>query len=255
MLENLRTGRFLQLHRAGGAAARRCSTAGCTVPRAGAGGRGRAGRAPACAGCWRCSPSSAELGTAGRRPRTSRRRRRRAGAGSCGRASSRSPRAPGIVAWLYRAGGGTLFSRAGARADRGDDRRWGRSRSPPSWRAAACGRSTSTGALALGSLAFLGGRLAVVALHELGHALTLTSFGRRPRRIGVKLVLVFPYAFVDTSEAWYEPRRRRIAVSAAGPITDVLLAGVFALRRRSRPPASRATSRSSSRSAPTWARC
>jgi len=52
--------------------------------------------------------------------------------------------------------------------------------------------------------------------------------GRRPRRLGIKLVAGVPYAFVDTSDAWFEPRRR-IAVSAAGPGADLVLAGAFAL--------------------------
>jgi putative peptide zinc metalloprotease protein len=85
------------------------------------------------------------------------------------------------------------------------------------------------GELTLGATAFLLGRCAVVALHELGHALTLCTFGRRARSVGLKLMLGFPYAFVDTSEAWFEPRRRRLAVSAAGPITDGLLAGLLSL--------------------------
>ena len=42
-------------------------------------------------------------------------------------------------------------------------------------------------------------------------------------------MLVFPYAFVDTSEAWFEPRRRRIAISAAGPASDFTLGAVFSL--------------------------
>ena len=42
-------------------------------------------------------------------------------------------------------------------------------------------------------------------------------------------MLIFPYAFVDTSQAWLEPRRRRIAVSAAGPGADLALGAVFAL--------------------------
>jgi putative peptide zinc metalloprotease protein len=46
---------------------------------------------------------------------------------------------------------------------------------------------------------------------------------------GLKLVLVFPYAFVDTSDAWFEPRRRRMAVSAAGPVSDFSLGAVFSL--------------------------
>ena len=81
----------------------------------------------------------------------------------------------------------------------------------------------------LGGLVFLLGRTAVVAAHETAHGLTMTSFGRRPGRAGAKLVLVFPYAFVDTSDMWFEPRRRRIAVSAAGPASDFTLAGLFSL--------------------------
>ena len=40
---------------------------------------------------------------------------------------------------------------------------------------------------------------------------------------------IFPYAYVDTSEAWFEPRRRRIAISAAGPISDPIVAGTASL--------------------------
>src|SRR5262249_46847844 len=61
------------------------------------------------------------------------------------------------------------------------------------------------------------------------HGLTVASFGRRVFRAGVKLVLVFPYAFVDTSEAWFEPRRRRIAISAAGPASDLTVGGAASL--------------------------
>jgi putative peptide zinc metalloprotease protein len=81
--------------------------------------------------------------------------------------------------------------------------------------------------LALGGLVFVVGRLSIAALHECAHALTLASFGRRVAAAGFKLVLIFPYLFVDTSEAWFEPRRRRIAVTAAGPVSDLTLGGVF----------------------------
>jgi hypothetical protein len=80
-----------------------------------------------------------------------------------------------------------------------------------------------------GALVFLLGRFAVVAVHETAHGLTMASFGRRIERAGVKLVAIFPYAFVDTSEAWFEPRRRRIAISAAGPVSDFALGGIFSL--------------------------
>ena len=83
--------------------------------------------------------------------------------------------------------------------------------------------------LALGGLVFVLGRLAVAAVHEAAHGLTMASFGRRVGEAGLKLVLVFPYVFVDTSDAWFESRRRRIAVSAAGPVSDLTLGGAFAL--------------------------
>jgi len=56
----------------------------------------------------------------------------------------------------------------------------------------------------------------------------MARFGRRVGRAGFKRVLIFPYVFVDTSEAWFLPRRRRIAVSAAGPASDAVLGGLFA---------------------------
>jgi putative peptide zinc metalloprotease protein len=81
----------------------------------------------------------------------------------------------------------------------------------------------------IGGLVFLVARFAVVAVHESAHGLTMAAFGRRVQRAGLKLVLIFPYAYVDTSEAWFEPRRRRIAVSAAGPVSDFSLGALFAL--------------------------
>jgi hypothetical protein len=81
----------------------------------------------------------------------------------------------------------------------------------------------------LGALIFLLGRFAVVAVHETAHGLAMASFGRRIHRAGFKLVVIFPYAFVDTSEAWFEPRNRRIAISAAGPISDFSLGALFSI--------------------------
>jgi putative peptide zinc metalloprotease protein len=80
-----------------------------------------------------------------------------------------------------------------------------------------------------GAAVFVAGRLALVALHELAHGLACASYGRRVARAGIKLVLIFPYAFVDTSEAWFESRGRRIAISAAGPLSDFAVGGIFAL--------------------------
>jgi hypothetical protein len=81
----------------------------------------------------------------------------------------------------------------------------------------------------VGALIFLLGRLAVVALHEAAHGLTMASYGRHVRRAGLKVLLIFPYAFVDTSEAWFEPRRRRIAISVAGPVSDLSFGALFSI--------------------------
>jgi putative peptide zinc metalloprotease protein len=86
-----------------------------------------------------------------------------------------------------------------------------------------------TGNLGVGALVFILGRLLVVLLHELAHGWTLVAFGRTPGRCGVKFVLGFPYAFVDTSEALFEPRWRRIAVAGSGPAADLTVGGAFAL--------------------------
>ena len=43
----------------------------------------------------------------------------------------------------------------------------------------------------------------------------------------MRLVLIFPYAFVDTSEAYFESRAHRIVISAAGPACDLTLGALF----------------------------
>ena len=81
--------------------------------------------------------------------------------------------------------------------------------------------------LAIGGAVFVAGRFALVAAHELAHGLALAHYGRRAGRAGLRLLLIFPYAFVDTSEAYFESRARRIVVSAAGPASDLTWAGAF----------------------------
>jgi putative peptide zinc metalloprotease protein len=81
----------------------------------------------------------------------------------------------------------------------------------------------------LGGLIFLVGRFLVVIVHEFAHGLTVASFGRKVPKAGLKMVLIFPYAYVDTSEAYFEPSRRRIAISAAGPVSDLSIGGAAAL--------------------------
>ena len=85
------------------------------------------------------------------------------------------------------------------------------------------------GRVGLGALVFVVARFLLVICHELAHGLVAESFGRPVSRAGIKVALVFPYVFVDTTDAWFEPRRRRMMISLAGPASDVVLGGAFAL--------------------------
>lgn len=81
----------------------------------------------------------------------------------------------------------------------------------------------------LGGLVFIVGRFLIALVHELAHGLALAHYGRSTPRAGLKLVLIFPYAFVDTSEGYMESRIHRIAISAAGPLCDFSLGAVFSI--------------------------
>ena len=59
--------------------------------------------------------------------------------------------------------------------------------------------------------------------------MALAHYGRRTDRAGLRLVMIFPYAFVDTSEAYFEPRSHRIVISAAGPLSDFSCGAAFAI--------------------------
>jgi putative peptide zinc metalloprotease protein len=82
--------------------------------------------------------------------------------------------------------------------------------------------------IGIGGLVFLAGRFLVVTIHEFAHGLTMASFGRRVPRGGLKMIMGIPFAFVDTTEGWFEPRRRRLAISAAGPVSDLVVGGIAA---------------------------
>jgi putative peptide zinc metalloprotease protein len=92
--------------------------------------------------------------------------------------------------------------------------------------------------LAIGGAVFLAGRFVLVALHELAHGLALAHYGRRAPRAGLRLVLIFPYAFVDTSEGYFESRRHRIVISAAGPACDLTMGALFSFACAIAPPGS-----------------
>ncbi len=83
--------------------------------------------------------------------------------------------------------------------------------------------------LLVGGAVFIAGRFAIVMVHELAHGLALAHYGRSTSRAGLRLLFIFPYAFVDSSESYFEPRNHRIVISAAGPLSDFSLAALFSI--------------------------
>ena len=69
----------------------------------------------------------------------------------------------------------------------------------------------------------------LIFTHEMAHALVCKSFGRDVRRGGIALYFGIPAFFVDTTDIWLESRARRIAVSAAGLVSDLTLGGACSL--------------------------
>lgn len=68
-----------------------------------------------------------------------------------------------------------------------------------------------------------------IFIHEMGHALTVKSFGRDVLSVGVGWHWISPIFYVDTSDMWLEKRWPRIAVSLAGPYAQLVFVHLVAL--------------------------
>ncbi len=67
--------------------------------------------------------------------------------------------------------------------------------------------------------------LLVKLVHELAHGLACRKFGGECHEFGVQLVVCFPLAYCDVSDAWMIPSKwQRMLVSAAGIYVELLLA-------------------------------
>ncbi len=64
-------------------------------------------------------------------------------------------------------------------------------------------------------------------LHELGHAFTATRYGCRVPTMGIAFLVMWPVLYTDTNEAWkLTSRRQRLAIGAAGMLSELALAAV-----------------------------
>lgn len=65
----------------------------------------------------------------------------------------------------------------------------------------------------------------IKVLHELGHAFTAKRYGCRVPAMGVAFLVMFPVAYTDTNEVWkLSHRHQRLAVAAAGVVTELMVA-------------------------------
>jgi putative peptide zinc metalloprotease protein len=68
-----------------------------------------------------------------------------------------------------------------------------------------------------------------IFIHESAHALTCKHYGRMIPTSGFLLYYLMPAFYVDVTDAWLEPWRRRIAIFWAGPYSGFFLAGLSSL--------------------------
>lgn len=72
--------------------------------------------------------------------------------------------------------------------------------------------------------------IAVKVLHELGHALACKHFGGQVAEMGVLLLAFTPAMYCDVTDMWRLPSKaKRMTVSAAGILVELLLAAVAAI--------------------------
>lgn len=66
---------------------------------------------------------------------------------------------------------------------------------------------------------------AIKILHELGHALACKKYGVRVATMGVSFIVMWPVMYTDATDGWrLMSRRQRATISAAGVITELVIA-------------------------------
>jgi len=90
---------------------------------------------------------------------------------------------------------------------------------------------TFSGYAGFAGLAGIGAALSLAKLlHEMGHALAAQRYGCRVPTMGVAFLVLVPVLYTDTNEAWKLPdKRQRLAIAAAGMLSELALAAVATL--------------------------
>jgi len=84
--------------------------------------------------------------------------------------------------------------------------------------------SAPTEAAILLALAFF-----LTFMHELGHSVVISHYGRKVKSAGFLIYFGSPAFFVEATDALMLERRQRILQASAGPFTELVIAGVAAL--------------------------
>jgi len=87
---------------------------------------------------------------------------------------------------------------------------------------------TVDGSYTFGIVALLLLQVLSVTVHEAGHALAITHYGRRVRKLGLAMYYLFPCVYVDSTDMTMSTRRARVVVSLAGPIGGLTVGALCA---------------------------
>ena len=133
--------------------------------------------------------------------------------------------ADGLASTLYRAGGRFFFGRAAAIAQSVLVVA-GLGLFLLTWARGGQSLFLAGGSYLLGAIVLLVLNLLVVVGHQLSHALATKHAGRHVPTAGLLVYFGIPSFFVDTADAWMAGRRARMLVSAVGPLSSLMLAGL-----------------------------
>ena len=133
-----------------------------------------------------------------------------------------------LVDLLYRAGGRFLFTKAAA-VVLAVISVAGLGVFGATWWRGTEALFLTNGSYLLGAVILLLLNALALACHEMGHALATKHAGRDVPAAGLLVYFGIPSVFVDTTDVWMAGRRARLLVTAAGPITGLVLAGSMQL--------------------------